>query len=196
MRLRVFFLFLLVFNCENNTEDLPVLSFTISDSGEKVNYSISYNNFTNQLGDSFTTQQLKNNISIANFFFTRCPSICPPMRNELIDVANTFKNEENFIIISHTIDPKNDSIPILKNYAIATGIPNEKWQFLRSTVENTKLQAKQFMTNFKPNEDGTDFYHSSYVALIDRNQLIRGFYNILIPEEVIRLKEDISILLK
>ena len=73
--------------------------------------------------------------------------------------------------------------------------PNEKWQFLRSTVENTKLQAKQFMTNFKPNEDGTDFYHSSYVALIDRNQLIRGFYNILIPEEVIRLKKDIKILL-
>ena len=195
MKLRVLLLLLLLFNCENQTESLPVLSYTIIDSGEKVNYSITYDNFTNQLGESFTTQNLEQNICIANFFFTRCPSICPPMRIELIDIANTFKDDNNFIIISHTIDPKNDSIYVLKNYAEATGIPNEKWQFLRSSVENTKLQAGQFMTNFKPNEDGTDFYHSSYAALIDKNQYIRGFYNTLIPEEIIRLKKDIRILL-
>jgi len=52
------------------------------------------------------------------------------------------------------------------------------------------------MTNFKPNKDGTDFYHSSHAELIDKNQMIRGFYNILIPEEVQRLKIDIKTLLK
>jgi protein SCO1/2 len=52
------------------------------------------------------------------------------------------------------------------------------------------------MTNFKPNEDGTDFYHSSFVALVDSNQLIRGFYNTLIPEDMERLKLDITTLLK
>lgn len=52
------------------------------------------------------------------------------------------------------------------------------------------------MTNFRPNEDGTDFYHSSCVALLDKDQLIRGFYNVLISEEVERLKMDIKTLLK
>lgn len=195
MKLKIILLFLLVLQCKSNTEDLPILSYTIKESGEKVNYSITYHNFNNQLGESFTTKHLESKISIANFFFTSCPSICPPMRVKLIDISETFNNEEDFIIISHTIDPKNDSIPVLKKYAEATGVSNKKWQFLRSSIENTKLQATQFMTNFKPNEDGTDFYHSSYVALVDRNQFIRGFYNILISEEVIRLKGDIRILL-
>jgi protein SCO1/2 len=48
------------------------------------------------------------------------------------------------------------------------------------------------MTNFKPNDDGSDFYHSSFVALVDQNQYIRGFYNVLVPEEVVRLKNDIQ----
>ena len=43
------------------------------------------------------------------------------------------------------------------------------------------------MTNFKPNEDGSDFYHSSFVALVDKQQQIRGFYNVLIKEDVERL---------
>ena len=51
------------------------------------------------------------------------------------------------------------------------------------------------MTNFKPNQDGTDFYHSSYIALVDRKQQIRGFYNILAATDVERLKKDINVLL-
>ena len=117
------------------------------------------------------------------------------MRLQLIDIAETFKNENDFIIISHTIDPENDTALILKDYQEATGIKSSKWQFLRSTVENTKLQAELYMTNFKPNQDGTDFYHSSYIALVDRKQQIRGFYNILAATDVERLKKDINVLL-
>ena len=54
------------------------------------------------------------------------------------------------------------------------------------------LQAKKYMTNFKPNKDGTDFYHSSYVVLLDKSQSIRGFYNVLVKEDVERLKEDVK----
>ena len=83
----------------------------------------------------------------------------------------------------------------MKTYAEATGIPDDKWQFIRASEEETKLQAETFMTNFKPNEDGSDFYHSSFVALVDDQQQIRGFYNVLIKEDVERLKRDIQILL-
>ena len=184
-----------IWSCQSNPKDLPVLSYTIDASGKPEYYSITYEGFFNQLGDSFSTETIKNKVFIANFFFTRCPSICPPMRTELIKIANEFSDESNFMIISHTIDPEHDTVVLLKNYADRTEIPPKTWQFLRASESHSKLQAKQYMTNFKPNEDGTDFYHSSYVALVDKQQHIRGFYNILVPEEVKRLKNDIQILL-
>lgn len=186
--------FILIFSCKTKT-NLPILSYKIDDSGQKKQYAITYSNFKNQLNEDFSTKTINNNVFIANFFFTRCPSICPPMRVQLIDVAKTFKKNKDFIIVSHTIDPKNDSIPILMNYAKATGVPNNKWNFVRATVKETKQQAKQYMTSFKPNEEGTDFYHSTYVALVDKQQKIRGFYNILVPIEVDRLKTDIASLI-
>jgi protein SCO1/2 len=192
--LNILILFIL-FGCQSDSKELPVLSYKINDDGKKINYSVTYEGFTNQLGESFSTETIKDKIFIANFFFTRCPSICPPMRTELIDIAETFKNKDDFMIVSHTIDPENDSVKVLKNYSETTGISNSKWQFLRSTEEIMREQANQFMTNFKPNEDGTDFYHSSYVPLVDKNQQIRGFYNVLLEEEVERLKMDIVTLL-
>ncbi len=196
MRLRVLFIVVLFISCQSQTEDLPILSYTINSKGEKETYSITYSDFINQDGKQVTTETIQNKIVVANFFFTRCPSICPPMRTEFIDVAKEFLEEESFLLVSHSIDQKNDTIEALKKYSDATEIPSYKWLFVTSTEEDTRQQAKQFMTNFRPNEDGTDFYHSSYVALLDKNQRIRGFYNILIPEDVERLKANIKMLLK
>ncbi|WP_323788523.1 SCO family protein [Psychroserpens sp.] len=183
-------------SCNSNSKDLPILSYTIDDTGQKNYYNISYRDFRNQLDESFSTETIKGNICIANFFFTSCPSICPPMRTELIAIAESFSDEENVMIISHTIDPIHDSVSVLKTYSEATGIPDHKWQFLRASEEKTKSQATMYMTNFKPNEEGTDFYHSSYVALVDQKQQIRGFYNVLLSEDVDRLKADLERLLR
>lgn len=185
---------LLVLTCTSSTKELPVLSYTIDDSGVKQNYVITYKGFTNQLGNSFNSEDIEGKICVANFFFTRCPSICPPMRTALISISEKFDKEEDVLLISHTIDPKHDSISILKSYSEATGISHEKWQFIRASEEQTKAQAKQYMTNFKPNEDGSDFYHSSYVALVDQQQQIRGFYNVLQTSDTNRLVEDIKYL--
>ena len=187
---------LMLFGCQSNQNQLPILSYKMDDEGNQVSYKIHYENFENQSGKSFSTDNIEDKVIIANFFFTRCPSICPPMRTQLIDIAESFKYEDDVLIVSHTIDPENDSVEILKNYSEATGIPPTKWQFLRASLEKTKQLANQFMTNFRPDEDGTDFYHSSYVALVDKNQHIRGFYNSLDETEVDRLKTDIKRLLE
>lgn len=187
---------LLIFlSCKTSTEDLPILSYSIDQSGQKQFYKITYEGFTNQVGASFTTENIKGKNFIANFFFTRCPSICPPMRTTLIAIAEDYSKHDNLIFISHTIDPKHDSVEVLKTYAEATGIPEKKWQFIRASEKQTKLQAKQYMTNFRPNEEGSDFYHSSFVALVDQQQNIRGFYNVLIDEDVMRLKKDLNTIL-
>ena len=192
---RLFLILLCLLSCQSNVAELPFLSYKINAEGIREDYSITYSEFTNQNGDLVSTKTIKDKIVVANFFFTRCPSICPPMRTELINVAKEFFNDESVLLISHSIDPKNDTIEVLKNYSELTEIPSSKWLFLNSSHENTKELASQFLTSFKPNETGTDFYHSSYVALLDKNQMIRGFYNILILEEVERLKGDIKTLL-
>lgn len=195
-RILVVIIALLLISCASKVEELPILSYKINAEGKKETYSISYASFINQDNKVVSTKSIKDKIVLANFFFTSCPSICPLMRTELIDVAKAFLNEDSVLLISHSIDPKNDTIEVLKNYAETTEIPNSKWWFVNSSEANTKELASQFMTNFRPNEAGTDFYHSSYVALLDKNQRIRGFYNILIPEEVVRLKVDIQTLVK
>ncbi|MCO4822855.1 MAG: SCO family protein [Flavobacteriaceae bacterium] len=195
MNLRFLVCFILTFvsGCNSATIDLPILSYKIDASGQKTFYNIDYDDFTNQLGDPF--EMAKHKIYLSNFFFTRCPSICPPMQTELISIAQEFLDEENITLVSHTIDPKHDTISVLKTYAEAIGIPAKKWQFIRASEEKTKLQAKMYMTNFKPYADGSDFYHSSFVTLVDQKQQIRGFYNVLLREEVERLKKDIRSLL-
>ncbi len=189
MRRLFIILALVLIGCEAEQGELPILSYRISDSGEKEYYTIKYDGFEDQFGRTFNDSTLFNEIYLANFFFTRCPSICPPMRQAMINLAEEM---DGFKIVSHTIDPEYDTSEVLNSYSEATGIKADRWIFLRSTEENTKALAAQFMTNFRPNEDGTDFYHSSYAALIDRKGNIRGFYNILIGEEITRLLNDIK----
>lgn len=192
---KFFFLILIIFSCKPEEKTLPILNFKINDDGIKEYYTITYDGFVNQFNKEFTTVDLKDKVSIANFFFTRCPSICPPMRQELIKISEAVKDHRDFMMISHTIDMTNDTVDVLQTYWQATGVPAERWQFLRGTEAVAKAQAKQYMTNFKPNEDGTDFYHSSFVALIDKQQQIRGFYNTSTPVDMDRLIEDIKLLL-
>jgi protein SCO1/2 len=196
MKFLIVSLLVLSTGCQTTTSNkLPILSYKIDDTGKKEFYAIHYSGFVNQLNVPFSNENIKGKVFIANFFFTRCPSICPPMRTKLIDIGENFKNDPNFMIVSHTIDPENDSVAVLMNYSDSTGIPSEKWQFLRASIEKTKLQANLYMTNFKPNDEGTDFFHSSYVALVDKNQRIRGFYNVLLENDCDRLKNDIELLL-
>ena len=187
------FLLISFSNCKKSTKELPVLSYKIDNTGTKSYYKIHYEGFINQLGEPFEMKE--NKIYLANFFFTRCPSICPPMRTQLISLAEEFLEVNDVILISHTIDPEHDSISVLKTYSKATGIADSKWQFLRSSEEKTKLLAESYMTNFRQNEDGSDFYHSSFIVLVDQNKQIRGFYNSLLPSEIERLKEDMRQLL-
>jgi len=109
-------------------KELPILSNYIDDNGIKKNYIIDDFQFTNQLGKKFTAENTKNKIHLANFFFTSCPSICPPMREKLIDIATTFK-KDNLLILSFTIDLKHYSIAVLNSYSEATSIPKENGYF-------------------------------------------------------------------
>lgn len=188
-------LFILL-SCNQQNRELPILNFTYGTNGTKEFYEIGKFSFKNQLGDTITNSDVSNKIYVANFFFTKCPTICPPMNKALNEIGLIFKHDDNFIILSHTIDPKNDTLEVLKNYAEKSNIPHSKRFFLRGSIQSTLEIAKKYMTSFSKTEDGSDFYHSSVAVLVDDNQNIRGFYDTLIEKEMYQLENDIRLLIR
>jgi len=144
--------------------------------------------FVNQYGDSISNKTLDGDIYVADFFFTSCPNICPIMHRNMLDVYHTFKGVGDFKIISYTIDPKHDSVAVLKKYADKLGVTGKSWWFLQGKKEDTYQLAQSYMVSA---QEGV---HDGFFILIDKQKRIRGSYQGTDPAEVKKLIEDIKIL--
>lgn len=152
--------------------------------------------FVNQYGDSVTDKSLNGNIYVVDFFFTTCPSICPVMHRNMLKVYETFKNTGNFKIVSHTIDPKHDSVPVLKKYADKLGVKGNTWWFLQGKKEDIyTIAEKNYLVAVK--QDGSaagGYIHAGYFVLIDKQKRIRGSYDGTDPGQVDQMITDIKTL--
>jgi protein SCO1/2 len=152
--------------------------------------------FVNQYGDSITQKSLKGDIYVADFFFTTCPSICPIMHRNMLTVYNEFKNVPDFKIISHTIDPKHDSVAVMKKYADKLGISGNSWWLLQGNKEQTyDLGQKDYLVAVKQ-DDGTPggYVHQGWFVLVDKQKRIRGYYDGTDEKQVAKMIGDIKIL--
>ena len=103
-------------------------------------------NFTNQNGELFSHNQLKNKITVLDFFFTNCPGPCPIMTYNMKSLYDDFSKSNDVQFVSITVDPENDNIKVLKNYADINGINDQRWQLLTSELSNIKsLKREGFM---------------------------------------------------
>ena len=152
--------------------------------------------FVNQYGDSISNKTLNGDIYVVDFFFTTCPSICPIMHRNMLKVYETFKNTGNFKIISHTIDPKHDSVPVLKKYADKLGITGNTWWFLQGKKEEVyTIAEKSYRVAVKQDSSASGGYiHAGYFVLIDKQKRIRGSYDGTDPKQVDELIADIKTL--
>ncbi len=150
--------------------------------------------FVNQYGDSITQNSLKGDIYVADFFFTTCPSICPIMHRNMLKVYSEFKNVSDFKIISHSIDPKHDSVPILKKYADGLGISGNSWWLLQGKKDETYNLSSSYLVR-RPEESAKElFIHDGYFVLIDKQKRIRGSYDGTDEKDVTRMINDIKTL--
>ena len=183
--------------CKRSNNSLPILGNrdvaiktingkTVTDT---VYQTIPAFKYVNQYGDSVTNKTLDGSIYVADFFFTTCPSICPVMHRNMLNVYNTFKTVGNFKIISYTIDPKHDSVDILKKYAEKLGISGKTWLLLQGQKEETYKLAKNYMVEAR---DGN--VHDGYFILIDKQKRIRGSYLGTDPDQVTKMIADIKTL--
>jgi len=143
-------------------------------------------------------QKMSDKIYIADFFFTSCPSICPIMKKQMLRVYDKFKNENQLAFVSHSIDPKRDSIPVLKQYQEKLGVDGNKWHFVYGDKETIYKLARDGYMNIAEDDEKAPggIMHSGYFILVDKKGHIRGAYNGTDDIEVDKLIADIPTLLK
>jgi protein SCO1/2 len=143
-----------------------------------------------------TNKDIAGKIVVADFFFISCPSICAQMKANMISVNDSFYREGNVVILSHTIDPKRDTVGALKKYTAKLEVKGSIWRFLTGSKDSIFAMADKYLTPAEedPNSPG-GFAHSGNFILCDGNQRIRGFYDGTKAEDTQRLIADIRILL-
>lgn len=191
-------------SCKSNTKNaLPILgnrepvSKTVDGKQvtDTVYQTIPAFKFVNQYGDSITEKNLAGKIYVADFFFTSCPSICPVMHRNMLNVYNEFKTDNNFKIISHSIDPKYDSVPVMKKYADKLGISGQTWWFLQGDKDATYKLANSYLSSAAEDSSAPGGHvHDGWFILIDKQKRIRGTYNGVDAVEVTKMIADIKTL--
>lgn len=156
--------------------------------------------FINQEGKTVTEKDVENKVFVAEYFFTTCKNICPIMNANMKTVYEKFRNEKDFLILSHTSFPEEDSVPVLKRYADSLGADPAKWIFLTGRKDSLYKQARYSYKIDDPHNNLTDikqdFIHSQFFSLVDRDGVVRQIYDGLKPSEVEKMMIEIEALLK
>ncbi len=156
--------------------------------------------FTNQDGNTFTDKDVAGKVFVTEYFFTTCPSICPRMNTNMKKVYEQYKHDDDFLILSHTCDPKTDSANRLKKYADSLGVETSKWIFLTGRKDSLYYQARNSYKIDDPNNNvaniDDDFLHSQFFALVDKEGRVTKIYDGIKQSEVDELILDIKKLLR
>jgi protein SCO1/2 len=143
-----------------------------------------------------TQVDVKKRVYVAEYFFTTCKGICPKMNKNMKYIYEKFKTDPNFMIISHTVNPDTDSLPILKHYADSLDASPSNWWFVTGTKEALYKTAREsyLLDDPKNNTKNIEeqFLHTQFFTLVDRNGRVRGVYDGIKKEEVEQLIHDIT----
>ena len=180
---------------ETSNLELPILGERyVDDNQDTVYHTIAQFSFVNQVGDTISNADVSGKVYVADFFFTTCPTICPVMKKEMLRVHEKFKDNPNFKILSHSIDPTHDTQEVLKDYADKLEITDAStWNFLTGDQEKIfEMGQTSYLTTAMADQmEPGGFLHSGAFLLIDQQGRIRGVYDGTKSDQVDRLINDI-----
>ena len=175
---------------------LPVLGFPKEVDGKTVPYSVGDFEFIDQDSSIVTAETFEGKIYAVDFFFTRCPSICPIMTKSMVRLYDKYEGDERVAFLSHSIDSRNDSISVLKQYAEDLGVASNQWKFVTGERQEIKRMAKQYMASVVEDENMPGGYdHSGQFVLVDTKGQIRSVCDGTDGNSVTRFMGDIEKLL-
>ena len=194
----------LFYNALQPKEILPVyqpamVNFELVDSTlqhVKKYHTIADFALTNQNGKLVTQKDYENKIYIADFFFTTCPTICPIMTKNMAGLQDKIMNDNDILLLSHSVTPDIDSVPQLKKYALEKGVKDSKWNLVTGDKKQIyELARKSYMAVKTDGDAGPyDMIHTENFILVDKERRIRGFYDGTKTEEMEKLLNDLKIL--
>ena len=210
----IFFVFFLInlFSCQrnftsSNTDELPYYqdsSFTpfwhstIKDSIKSF-HKIPPFKLINQLGDTISEKTFEGKVYVTDFFFTTCPGICPMMTSNMSLIQEAFKDDSRVLLLSHSVTPEYDSVPVLKEYAKEKEVLDNKWHLVtgdRKIIYDLGRKSYFVEENLGEIPIESDFLHTENFVLIDQNRHIRGIYNGLRKNDINQLIKDINTLIQ
>lgn len=152
----------------------------------------------NQNGKTITQKDYKGKIYIADFFFTTCQTICPIMTDHMVQIQKEIINDDDIMLLSHSVTPEIDTVAQLKRYALKKGVNDKKWNMVTGDKKQIYELARKSYLAVKDNEFAGpfDMVHTENFMLIDKKRQIRGFYDGTNIEDIERLLDDIKILKK
>ena len=150
----------------------------------------------NQNGKTITQADYNDKIYIADFFFTTCLTICPIMTDNMVEIQDQILDNEEVMLLSHTVTPEIDSVPQLKKYAQEKGVVDGKWNLVTGDKKEIYDLARKSYLAVKdfPYAGEFDMIHTENFILVDKERRIRGTYNGTSKEEIERLMADLRIL--
>ena len=158
-------------------------------------HKISDFKLTNQNGKEITQANYKDKIYVADFFFTTCQDICPVMTKNMYQLQEELKNDNQILLLSHTVIPEVDTVEQLKEYAVENNVDDSKWNLVTGDKKQIyELARKSYLAVEDSNYSEYDMIHTENFMLIDKERQIRGFYDGTNSEDINRLLKDIEIL--
>lgn len=186
-----------IISCESSSRKLPILGEREFINGDSVYHTIPDFSFVNQDNQTITNKNYEGKIYVADFFFTTCPTICPIMKKQMLRVYEKFKENPKVGILSHSIDPRHDSVQVLKEYAARLGVKSKMWNFV--TGEKTKIyeigEKSYYITAGEDSTAAGGIIHSGAFILVDTKRRVRGVYDGTKETDVTKLLKDMDVLL-
>ncbi|MEO9662698.1 MAG: SCO family protein [Maribacter dokdonensis] len=194
----------LFYNALQPVKLLPVYSPAMVNSelvAEEIQHVRKYHtiadfSLTNQNGEIITQEDYKGKIYIADFFFTTCPTICPIMTKNMVDLQKALGKDSDVMLLSHSVTPEIDSVTQLKKYAIEKGVDDRNWNLVTGDKKQIYELARKSYLAVKTDGDGGpfDMIHTENFILVDKDKRIRGFYDGTKKEDMDKIMADIEIL--
>lgn len=152
--------------------------------------------FLKQDSSMVSQQETQGRVYVAEYFFTSCKGICPKMNKNMKAIYEKFKTDSNFLVISHTVNPEVDSLPVMRHYADSMGANSKNWWFVTGSKEALYKAAREsyMLDDPKNNSKNIDeqFLHTQFFTLVDRLGRVRGVYDGIKKDEIEQLIHDIS----